>query len=165
MGAWGKGPFDNDRALDRLGDLARQAGQTWNDEEEAFIGSPNASRVQERIGEWLTQVAIGDQVDDLDATLAYAALGLLAAALAEPEELTATIAGDDNPFSGGEPFSSLLSRASADGLLARADVALDAVFDPKGVWHAMWFDSEGLSEWRVALARLLRRRPHPEQDR
>lgn len=69
MSAWGTGPFDNDDALDLIGEI--------NDSE------PDA--VAELLSEVLSVPDAGDEMDEVEGTEAYAAAALLAAKLGRLE--------------------------------------------------------------------------------
>ncbi len=121
MGAWGLGPFENDAALDCVGDLAD--------------ADPGAI-VSGLLGAMREVTDSGEHIENPEADAAVAAAVLVAARLGA--ELSSTSAEE---LLASHPFT-------ADGeLRLEALRVFDRVTDPKeNEWHELWTDAGALEE-------------------
>jgi hypothetical protein len=128
MGAWGTGPFDNDAALDFLGDLA----------------DGPADEVTDGLHTAMTEVVDEpDYLEGPDVDAAVAAACLIAARIDPSVPITVN----------GKAYLDRLAFTVDEGLrdlAARVFVrALDATDNE---WRALWAESDALAEVKTALA-------------
>lgn len=129
MGAWGSGSFENDDALDWIGDL--REGDSWLPVEQAFAAL----------------IADGVEYREApDCSAAIAAAEILAAAFGLP--------GDDLPDS-ARVWLKRMAKPHA-GLCAVAIEAIDAILDDSEL-KDLWEESDSYEEW-VADVHALRAR-------
>lgn len=128
MGTWGAAPFDNDDALDLLGDLEEA-------DDDAFLDA---------LRDALAQVDTDGYLECPEVSEAVAAACLVAARLPDgpqPEDGTATALLSARPFDVDDPM-----RASAL-------TALDRALEPgDNEWYELWEDADALDEVAAALA-------------
>ncbi len=128
MGTWGAAPFDNDDALDLLGDLEET-------DDDAFLDA---------LRDALGQVDTSAYLECPEVSEAVAAACLVAARLPggpQPEDETATALLSARPFEVDDAL-----RTSAAAALGRAFVPGD------NEWYELWEDADALDEVADALA-------------
>ncbi|SDY70708.1 protein of unknown function [Lysobacter sp. yr284] len=128
MGAWGVGTFENDDALDWLGDLT---------------DTDDSAAVRAR----LAQALASDCLDAPDATTALAAAETVLSMLDAP---TPSLAWH-------EEFAAWLPRhaAVADAALGAAAVdAVDRVLGEDSELRELWDETDDAGDWRAAVAAL-----------
>jgi hypothetical protein len=136
VGAWGHGPFDNDDALDFLGDL--DAGRRGT-----FRWLPGR-RMPRGLASALAAVTDADGYLDAGVvSTGVAAAALVAAAAGGPRPDTDVVAAwlDAHPF------------VPDDGLRAGSRAELDRAFEPAdNEWYDLWADAGAVDDVRAALA-------------
>lgn len=128
MGAWGAGPFDNDDALDLLGDLA-EAGD---------------AEIVDGLRDAIAQTGEPGYLEAPAVCEAVAAACLVAGRLpGGPRPLSEEAADflDDHPFAVDESL-----RADAERAIGRAFQR------PDNEWYELWEDADALDEVEAALA-------------
>ena len=130
MGAWGTGPFENDDALDLVGEI--------NDAE------PDA--VAELLSDILSVPDADDDLDELDGTEAYAAAALLAAKLdrlevSSPDILAAV---------------SKIPTDAVGALLPDARAMLTRILGENSEFAELWIESGRLEKIRGEIGKIQR---------
>ncbi|MFV0535097.1 MAG: DUF4259 domain-containing protein [Cumulibacter sp.] len=130
MSAWGTGPFENDDALDLVGEI--------NDSE------PDA--VAELLSDILSVPESGDELDEVEGTEAYAAAALLAAKLGRLE------------FSSPDVLDALakIPTDSVGALLPDARTMLIRILGEGSEFAELWIESGRLEKIRGEIGKIQR---------
>lgn len=130
MSAWGTGPFDNDDAVDLIGEI--------NDSE------PDA--VAELLTDILSPPDKGDELDEVEGTEAYAASALLAAKLGRLE------------YSSPDVIDALakIPTDSVGALLPDARMMLTRILGEGSEFAELWIESGRLEKIRGEIGKIQR---------